>query len=457
MDSILPPDLPDKKQVAASLAAAPPPRSPVDTTSYDTPEQKQKKRIIISAVLAFLLLMAIVVPLVIGKINELKERAATDTEQTADDQQDENPDSTYDEDLIDEDEGDDGGRVFGCTIKAIPDATTNDLTYTLPDCASTLKLSLPASVADMIGSGGGGITGFGVHTGEYVEGMFFTRILLHRGTPIRSWADGDVLSVHSSGDNKTITIDYGRNLVGIHREVLTAYVKKGDRVEKGQEVGVGIDIGDSFSSAAFSLEDRGRDDGVSGEYGAFVSPFDYLAVDEKTELANQFKQTVLNPHVNSGSPNVGDYLFLYQPYLTNQLLVHNGNEGTISGEWYLMDTWEEGFPNDILTFFEADNPYYDGSIVLGQDNENTEEKGSSEITGTFVVDYTRHTIKMTDEGGSVYYGMFQIDDSRERAVLTIEYQNGSYPTAFSVHALEYVERDAIPREIDAEALGVLEE
>lgn len=404
---------------------------------------------------SILLLVLILIPLV-GKINEVRSRQLDEQEVNVDDlgivdAEIEPEDDTHASDSHE----DDRDRVFGCTTEAGPDSSTYFITHTLPDCASTLRLHLPVSVDAIYNSDSGGITGFGFHNEEYIEGMYFIRMLVTSGIPIKSWADGTVVSIKSDGEYKAITIDYGRNLIGIHREVKKALVTNGDRVKSGQEIAFGADFGDSLSSQAYSLEDTGRDDGVLGKYGVYVSPFDYLDEDEKRLVVAAFKDNTLDALTNSlDGETIDEYLFRYQPYLSNELVIHNGHEGKITGEWYLHDSWIKGFPNDLLTFIEEDSPNTKGGVVLGMDNENTKIDQSHEIKGTFIIDYAHNTLHIFDANGASYYGLFRIDDSHNRAILTIEYQAGSYPTAFTEEALEYVERDAIPRQLDAESLGV---
>ena len=101
--------------------------------------------------------------------------------------------------------------------------------------------------------------------------------------------------------------------------------------------------------------------------------------------------------------------------------------------------WEYGYPNDQLTFIEADNHYYKGNVVLAREPGNI---FSSDwfIDGTFEVDYTKGQIEIMDKYGTTYYGIFSIDESGDRAILKIEYQKGSYLEDFSSEALTYIQR-----------------
>ena len=50
-------------------------------------------------------------------------------------------------------------------------------------------------------------------------------------------------------------------------------------------------------------------------------------------------------------------------------------------------------------------------------------------------------VKIKDNYGPTYYGIFELDESGDRAILKIEYQKGSYPEDFSENVLTYIQRD----------------
>ena len=347
------------------------------------------------------------------------------------------------------------GNYWGVTG---PDPETDGITYILPEGASPLRLSLPASVEDIFYSNKTGIGGFGLHAGGHIEGLDHVWIELKPGTPVRSWADGIVTYIELSGDIQSgeyhITIDYGQNLIGVHMEIENVLVDVGDSVSRGQVVGYGMSYDPEQSSAEISLIDLGRTDGVrSGDTGVYVSPFDYLENSEKQELVAAYKKHVLEPYEKRGEEDIFNMFKPYQPYLTNQLFLHRTNKGKLTGEWYLTTRWEPGYPNDLLTFIEADNPYYQGNVALAYDDED-EDQSTYSINGTFEVDYENGRIKMIDSYGPIYYGIFEIDDSGDRAKLKIEYREGSYPAQFTDNALDYIERTNLPRREDAVQLGV---
>jgi murein DD-endopeptidase MepM/ murein hydrolase activator NlpD len=125
-----------------------------------------------------------------------------------------------------------------------PDPEYDYFTCTLHSGASPLRLSLPADIVDFLFGKHGGIGGFGLHAGGHIEGLDHVWIELKPGTPVWSWADGVVVEVRYNGPpgegEYYITIDYGYNLTGVHMEIMTPYVEKGDKVLRGEEVGMGM-------------------------------------------------------------------------------------------------------------------------------------------------------------------------------------------------------------------------
>jgi murein DD-endopeptidase MepM/ murein hydrolase activator NlpD len=329
-------------------------------------------------------------------------------------------------------------------VPAEPDPEFDYFTWTLPTGASKLRLILPADIDDFLFSEHGGIGGYGLHAGGHIEGLDHVWIELKPGTPVKSWADGVVTDISYNGPpgegEYHITIDYGFNLFGIHMEIMTSYVEVGDRVTRGQEVGMGMSLDPHQSSAEMGLVDMGRTDGVRAWGGGVsVSPFDYLERSEKAVLIEAYKKQVIEPYVNNGRKIWG--FEPYQPYLTNNLFLHDENKGRLTGAWYLTSSeWEYAYPNDVLTFIEADNPYYIGNVVLAMDRADTYSSDWF-IKGTFEVDYAKGQVKIKDNYGPTYYGIFELDESSDRAILKIEYQEGSYPEDFSDNALTYVQRD----------------
>ncbi|MBL7160724.1 MAG: hypothetical protein ISS93_02640, partial [Candidatus Aenigmarchaeota archaeon] len=252
-------------------------------------------------------------------------------------------------------------------VPAGPDPEFENFTWTLPTGASTLRLSLPADIDDFLFDDHGGIGGYGLHSGGHIEGLDHTWIELKSGIPVRSWADGYVEDIQSSGDVEGeeyhIRISYGQNLVGNHMEIKTPYVEKYQNVTRGQEIGMGMSFNPLQSSAEMSLVDKGRTDGiVAWGGGVSVSPFDYLMDSDKRKLVDAYKKNVIEPWLKEGKKTWG--FEPSEPYLTNKLLIHDDHPGELAGAWYLTSAdWEPEYPNDMLTFIEADNPYYKGNVV----------------------------------------------------------------------------------------------
>ena len=325
-----------------------------------------------------------------------------------------------------------------------PDPAYDNFTWTLPVTASPVRLSLPTDVDNFLFSQDGGIGGYGLHAGGHIEGLDHVWIELKPGTPLKSWADGVVTDISYNGPpgegEYHIKIDYGDNLIGIHMEVGESYFEVGDRVARGQEIGMGMSFVPTQSSGEMALIDLGRNDGVRVHGGGvYVSPFDYLQEPDKTDIINAYKTQVIEPYVNTGVKIWG--FEPYQPYLTNSVFLHDDNEGRLPGVWYLTSSeWEIAYPNDQLTFIEADNPYFTGNVVLARDPGYL-FSAEWHIKGTFEVDYATGRLIISRDYYPDLYGIFEIDESGDLAVLTIEYQEDYYPQAFSENALTYQQRD----------------
>ncbi len=336
-------------------------------------------------------------------------------------------------------------------IAARPDPEYDNFLWTLPSTASSVRLSLPASITEFLFNEHGGIGGYGLHSGGHPEGLDHTWIELKPGTPVKSWADGTVQQVQYNGNPPDgeyhIYIDYGQNLMGIHMEVMTPYVEKGQEVKNGQEVGLGMSFSPDQSSAEMSLVDFGRTDGVRAwGGGSYVSVFDYLKNEDKQLLVTIYRERVIDTWMRDGTRVWG--FEPSEPYLTNRLLIHE--EGRLNGSWYLTShKWEEGGPKDIFSFVEADHPYFKGNVFRAID-----DTGDFGFKGEFEVDYLAGQIKMISDS-SIEYGIFDIDESGERPTLTLQYQEGSYPVSFT-DPLVYTLRSNIPRREDAVRLGSLD-
>jgi hypothetical protein len=336
-----------------------------------------------------------------------------------------------------------------CTNVAKPDPTTDGITWTLPDCASSVRLSLPADISDIFYDNQRSVIGFGTHFGQHIEGLDHIWIRVRSGKSILSWADGTVTDVeyiekkignedHSAYSTR---IDYGDNLIGAHGEMAKVYVKKGYKVKRGEPIGLGEEYKDSragASSGEFFLVDNNRNDGVMNFLGNAVSPFDYLTDSDKTRIVSEYKKylsTLLT------LPNDAEMIVYnaYQPYLTNQIALHDNNAGKISGEWEYNGPHEESYPPDVLTFIEtSNNPYFNKNVVLSVESKYGFDHYAWTFNGTFEINYDKKQIKIADVfRGQVYWGIFEVTETSDSAIFNIEYQKDSYPKSFSDRVLSY--------------------
>ncbi len=327
---------------------------------------------------------------------------------------------------------------------------SDSFTQPVPPGASTTRLVLPASIEKIAITK---IGAFGAHQGGHPEGLDHEWIEIKDDVPIGSWGDGEVtrLNQKSAGDY-SLEINFGDGLVGAYMEIKTPLVKVGDKVKVGQPIGYGIPAYNNpgYQSGEFVLGDDNRRDGVKGwtvQNGVAVSPFDYLRDDVKQQLISEFTKQAIDPYVSKGQPI--ETINPWEPYLTNPLLIHKQNMGTIAGEWYLksMKWATDSFP-DVLILLKANTKYYNQNRIIASDEE--QEK----FVGTWEADYTKKTFVINSNVYGLLYGIFELDESGSRATLKIEYQTGSYPTGFSDKALTYIERDAVQRREDAYKLGV---
>lgn len=341
-----------------------------------------------------------------------------------------------------------------------PDPLTWNMTSILPPEASPVRLKLPIPIDSLYGFRWAGIGGMGLHAGGHIEGLDHVWIETTHSEPIGSWANGTVMWVQFSGDIEMgeyhIGIDYGNNLTGVHMEVATPLVEVGDYVEIGDPVGYGWEFWDGIQSAELSLVDNGRTDGIKSGNGVYVSPFDYLVETDRIALAAAYIENVIEPYMDAGFQN--GMFEPAQPYFTNRLLIHYGHEGKLHGEWYLVSqNWSAGYPNDMITIIEAKNAYFEGAIIRGMDDFSEGGVSNWNINSDLHIDYENGRLWFMSWTEKRTYGIFDVDESGDRAILRIEYQTSSYPTEFSDNALTYTERSYIPRRMDAGLLGVRDE
>ena len=94
-----------------------------------------------------------------------------------------------------------------------------------------------------------------------------------------------------------------------------------------------------------------------------------------------------------------------------------------------------------MILFPIQSLYYPKQRVTAIDDPTG---GPNDLHGDWEADYTNRHITFTTDRGT-FYGIFALDESGPQAWLTIEYQQGSYPTEFSARALVYTEREFISK------------
>jgi len=328
-----------------------------------------------------------------------------------------------------------------------PDWIPNQLTQPVPEWGSSTRLILPANINQIKKD----IGAFGAHLKGHIEGLDHIWLYVDTGIPIRSWGKGTVTKIEINGDEYFITIEYDDGLVGVHSEITTSLVSVGQQVNAGDPVGYGL-IKDSVQSAEFALYDKNRNDGIRVNEKlpwCYVSPFDYLRSDVKDSLELEYTRRIITPYISLGTDAGMDNKCI-EPYLTNPLLIHKFHKGTITGEWLLKSQWGVGGYPDVLILLDVVNPYFTGKKILGEDDNSNP---SSYIEGPWSADIAPHHITF-ESNGITYYGLYELDETGERASLKIEYRTGSYPDAFSSNSAYYVERINLQRRDDARKLGV---
>ena len=109
----------------------------------------------------------------------------------------------------------------------------------------------------------------------------------------------------------------------------------------------------------------------------------------------------------------------------------------------------------MLIFIETDNPWCTDNRVLSNDDTN-EDSQPRNIEGTFQVDYERGRVLVYNHKyGGILFGIFELDETEERAILKIEFHETHYPEEFTNEAMLYIERTNLSRRQDASELGVL--
>jgi hypothetical protein len=303
----------------------------------------------------------------------------------------------------------------------------------------------------------GDLAGFGSHQGGHPEGLDHVWIYKTTDDLVKSWAAGTVSRVDVYSDQSMITIDYGHGLLGKHMSVATVNVAVGQGVQSGDVLGVAIP---GSLNNEFQLMDENRGDGIKTDVNgyAYVSPFDYLEAGQQAALVALYQAQVVAPcftipqSVNAGNP--------WEPCLTNPTLIHHQNRGTLIGEWILSNRdWNTPDPLyfDILTINQVANAYGQFAKFCATDYNTTDPGTKGIVDGDFTLNGTPGQVLFTYRGSASpsWYGLYRIDESGGRAVMTLEWSAQGYPASLSANAAIYYERAPVYAALDAQLLGAL--
>lgn len=326
----------------------------------------------------------------------------------------------------------------------------NSLVQPLPDHASKIRLSLPVGLEDILLGPQYHFQGFGAHIGDRSEGVEVVALAIREGTIIKNLADGKVINVIPGNEYMgcQVQIDYGDGLSGRHHYLKECLVKKGEEIKKGHPLGEGNALEGAMPCIEFLLKDENRTDGARSEFGegSAVSMFDYLNPEDQAAFIALYEEKIIKPFIAQGK-NAGE-ITLWEPFLTNEVLVHKENEGKLTGEWLLQDQWAQDRKPDIISFLDVEHQYFQGTHMRAIDAYDY----NTILSGTWEVDYEKNQVKISGEQG-IFYGIFEIDEPRDLATLKIEYQTGGYPVGFSSQANLYVERTPVNMYDQAREMG----
>ena len=358
-----------------------------------------------------------------------------------------------------------GGSVTDGSGAVIPNAerpvawVENAWTQPVPSWGSPVRLNLPVALSDIVLGPTGSLGAFGAHEGGHVEGLNHVWIPTRLGIPVRSWAAGTVTRIEDMGSRGTpdgrheyfITIDYGQGLVGKHLDVDVPLVKVGDAVKQGDPVG------SMSGSAEFNLIDNNRTDGerTGGTTGSPVSPFDYLRDDVKAALVARHIAEVVQPAFANGK--VLGSARPWEPLLTNRMLYHASQRGTMAGEWILTNkSWSmpDSVYYDVLAIFDVSNPYGHFQRIEAMDHDWSKAGNKNHVTGSWSTADGAGKVVLALDNGTSWFALYTVDESSGRAKLTMEWKRGAYPAAITSAAAVYVERAPIYLGGDAQALGL---
>ena len=326
------------------------------------------------------------------------------------------------------------------------------ITQPLPEGASKVRLVFytPLDTIPLTEIGA-----YGAHPVGHAEGLDHEWIAISNTKPFTSWADGIVVYVNTienriQDDTPSIVIYYGDGLWGEHMHVQKSLVQPGDIIKAGDPVGYGEKYAPGYQFAEFNVADQHRRDSVGYWYkfvkgATLVSPFDYLQEDVKLQLTEKWKKDIIDTYVLRGEETFGVVPTPWEPYLTNPILFHQENKGTLIGEWFLRSKpWTHDNVPDIVIFFTNNTKYYNKQRVVGVEEVLGKDSTKPAFSGVWEADYQNNRFIITTHDVT-YYGIFELDESAPQAQLKIEYRQDSYPTGFSEQAFIYTERERISK------------
>ncbi len=330
------------------------------------------------------------------------------------------------------------------TVKSVealkPDVVWSKDSYVqpVPAHASKVRLALPVALDDIILGKESRFQGFGNHINDRIEGVETVSLELEKGAIIRNMADGEVVHV-SQGDaylGCQVQIDYGGGLHGRHHYLKECMVQRGQRLKEGEILGEGNSYEGSNPGFEFLLADEKRSDGPKSEFheGQAVSMFDYLKPEDQQAFIDLYKKRIIDPYISKGQNTVG--VFMWEPYLTNPVLLHEGRSGELTGEWLSTEVWDRQGKPELLSFLEVKNKYWSGRHMRAINIYDYRYI----LEGEWVVQGDK--VLITDKYDT-YYGLWEVDESEKLAKLRFEYSNQGYPKEFSDEAIIYVEREPL--------------
>lgn len=308
---------------------------------------------------------------------------------------------------------------------------------------------------------------FGSHQGGHPEGLDHVWIQSTNWTQsgtvttIQNMAPGTVASIESlgPGDGYEITIDYGNGLIGKHMQILTPAVTVGQSLKVGDPIGTGFGI-----TGEYTLMDENRCDGELSQVGgySYVSPFDYMQPDVQAAFIAQYQAQIVTPYFSMG--NSYGTTNPWEPYLSNPILFHSQNLGTIVGEWMLANKgWNPEDPTywDKFTVMNVTNTYGHFQQYAAAEGANPALPGGPTVCGQgpwSLPDNSGKILFQDQFGGPSCYGIYTVEENQvtpsgSTSKLTLEWSTTDYPTAFSSNAAIYYARLPVYAGLNATLLG----